>query len=133
MVDIILAAIVVLMIVTVIYRVVPNRDLGAKKPMLAFFPKYRNRVANPDSDDQVEQTMASLGFKKGKSRGGLTEYSRGSVIGDLSIKLSKVKVTYHPVINGKLSFTVEAAWVVAFDTGDHWQFTKELGDKLVSG
>ena len=133
MVDIILTAIVVLVILTVIYRVLPHRELGAKKPMLAFFPKYRNQVASPDSDDQVEQTMASLGFKKSKSRGGVTEYSRGSVVGDLSIKLSKVKVTFHPVSNGKLPFAVEAAWVVAFDTGDHWQFTKELGDKLESG
>ncbi|WP_095618684.1 hypothetical protein [Halovibrio salipaludis] len=132
MIDIILAAVVVLVIVTAIYRVLPHRELGDKKPSLAFFPKYQNQVPHPGSDDETEQIMSSLGFKKRRSLGGVTEYSRGSVIGDLSIQLSKVKVVFHPISNGMLPYTVEAAWVAAFDTGDHWQFTKELGDKLKS-
>ncbi|RUO34853.1 hypothetical protein [Aliidiomarina soli] len=124
--------IAVLVFTTILYKAMPYRELSATKPGFVFFPKYKHRVAKPDSDFHVEEVMSSLGFRKKESLNGITMYSRGSVLGDISIKLIKVNVTFTPMNDGSLEYTVEPAWVVAFDTGDHWLFSKELGDKLLS-
>lgn len=121
--------VVVLTLMTVLYKVAPHRELGQKKPRLAFFPKYKHKVLKPDSDYRVDEIMCSLGFKK-KGRGELSQYSRGSIVGDISVKQMKVKVSFYPSGDGSLLYAVEAAWVVAFDTGDHWLLTKALGDAL---
>lgn len=130
--EIVITVLALLAAVTALYKVLPHREIGSEQPVFAPFPKYKNKVPAPDSDNRVEEVMSSLGFKKKKDRGGLTKYSRGSIAGDMSIKLMKVNVTFCPVSDGKLPYSVEAAWVVAFDTGDHWKFTKELGDKLAN-
>jgi len=128
--EIVITVVAVLAAVTILYKVLPHRDLGQKKPMFALFPKYKNEVPKPNSDYRVEEVMSSLGFEKKKDKSGSMTYSRGSIVGDISIKLMKINVTFSPTNDGCLPYTVEAAWVVAFDTGDHWEFTKQLGDKL---
>ncbi|QCF24831.1 hypothetical protein [Hydrocarboniclastica marina] len=125
-----IVTIVIVAALTVLYKVMPHRELGSKRPKFSLFPKYRNKVPVPESDDHIEKVMSSLGFEKKKDRGGLSEYSRGFIAGDISIKLAKVKVIFYQSSEGKLPYTVEAAWIAAFDTGDHWKFAKELGDKL---
>lgn len=128
--EVFITVVAVVALVTALYKVAPHRELGQKKPMFALLPKYKNKVPKPDSDSRVEEVMYSLGFKKKKDQNGLTKYSRGSIAGDISIKLMKVNVTFSTASDGSLPYAVEAAWVAAFDTGDHWVFTKELGDKL---
>jgi len=130
--EIVITVVAVLAATTILYKVLPHRNLGQKKPILALFPKYKNEVPKPKSVYRVEEVMSSLGFEKKKDQGGSIKYSRGSIAGDISVKLMKINVTFSPISNGNLPYTVEAAWVVAFDTGDHWDFTKQLGDKIES-
>ena len=119
-----------IVIITLSYKLVPFRQAGPKKPRLAIFPKYKLMVNSNLNDVEREKILGELGFNKTKNSGSLTKYTRGSTLGDLSIKLSKVNITLNEMDNKKLEVTIQAGWVAAFDTGDHWQFITELGQKL---
>ena len=54
--------VIVVLGVTVIYRVLPFRALKARKPRLAFSPKYVVRVTK--SLAELELTLEKLEFKK---------------------------------------------------------------------
>ena len=131
MLDKILTAFMTVALATLIYKVLPFRKVGDKKPFLAFFPKYKIRVYHTLNNEELENKLSKFGFKKVNETKGLLKFSRGSVLGDLSIKLSKVSVSLHKIEEGVHDLTVQATWVAAFDTGDHWQLTKELGSRIV--
>ena len=42
----------------------------------------------------------------------------------------KIKCGISEPTNGKSTVTLEAGWMVAFDTGDFWTFLTELKHKL---
>jgi hypothetical protein len=44
--------------------------------------------------------------------------------------LAKVVIYLRKIANNEHEVTVQAGWIAAFDTGDHWKFTKELTDKI---
>lgn len=126
----IMIVVVALVVITSLYKVLPCRDLGAKKPFIAFFPKYKKSVKHSLSNNQLEEKLAEFGFKKVSDSEAFQRFSRGSVLGDLSIKLANVNIGLKEIAKDEHEITVQAGWVAAFDTGDHWRFTKELSEKI---
>ena len=126
----VISVVVVLLAITVLYKALPFRSLGTKKPFIAFFPKYKKNVIHSLSNEELEEKLANFGFKKNKESESFQKFTRGSVLGDISIKLAKVNVGLRRVAENEHEITVQAGWVAAFDTGDHWEFTKELSAKI---
>ena len=115
---------------TVIYRLLPFRSVSKSKPFLSIMPKYRTEVETNLSSSELELKLAQYGFKKSKVGSGIDYYDRGTLLGDFSAKLLKVKLGVSNPVNRKTTITLEAAWIVAFDTGDFWSFINELKTKL---
>ena len=126
----IVIVVVTLVIITVLYKILPYRDLGENKPFFALLPKYKNAVKHSLNNVEIEEKLKSFGFKKVKETESSKMFTRGSVLGDISIKLAKVDVCLRKISENEHELTVQAGWVAAFDTGDHWKFTKELSEKL---
>ncbi len=70
------------------------------------------------------------GFIKAGEKNGFTYFERGSWLGDFSIKLAKVRVGIKALQEGMAEITMEAGWVVAFDTGDFWTEMTKLSAAL---
>jgi len=128
----VLATVGVLFVATVSYRLLPFRNAGDRRPFLALVPKYKKRIVSSESDEALEEQLARYGFRKRKQSGATASFTRGSVLGDLSIELAKVDVGLSRLNDEALEITVQAGWVAAFDTGDHWELITELGRKLES-
>jgi hypothetical protein len=126
----ILATVVILVLVTVLYKLLPHRIAGKKKPFLALLPKYKKRVKHSLTRKQLEEKLAEFGFRKTGDSDSLIKFSRGSILGDISIKLAKVNVCLETIAEHEHEITVHAGWVAAFDTGDHWQFITELSERI---
>ena len=126
----VLVTIGVLFVTTVLYRLLPFRTAGDRRPFLALLPKYKKRIVSSESDQALEEKLARYGFRKTKQRGATASFTRGSVLGDLSIELAKVDVGLIRLNDKALEITVQAGWVAAFDTGDHWKLITELGRRL---
>jgi hypothetical protein len=116
--------------ITVLYKALPLREAGDRKPFIALLPKYKKRIECSFSNTQLEQKLSEYGFQKTKESDSKISFSRGSILGDISIKLAKVNVVIERLNGGECEVAVQAAWVVAFDTGDHWGFINELCEKL---
>lgn len=129
----VLLIVVFVALITLLYKVLPFREAGNTKPSLALFPKYRKLVQHSLSGTELEQKLSEFGFRKTKQKDSVSHFTRGSVLGDFSINLSKVNVALREVAPNEHELTVQAGWVAAFDTGDHWQFTTELASKLENG
>lgn len=127
---IVLMSIGVLIACTVVYKQLPHRAASPNKPLFAFFPKYKKRIKHTLTAQQIEERLAEFGFKKTAEQGDLMAFSRGSVLGDISVKLSKVAVGLEKIADNEHEITVHAGWVRAFDTGDHWQFITELSERI---
>jgi hypothetical protein len=125
-----LSVVVAVILITLSYKFLPFRESGDRKPRLAIFPKYKKLVNHSLSDAQLEERLSEFGFRKVKHADSVARYSRGSVLGDFSINLAKVDVGLREISPGVHEVTVQAGWVAAFDTGDHWQFITELASKL---
>ncbi len=128
--EIIIIVVVALVTITLLYKMLPYRSLGAKKPFIAFLPKYKITVRHSLSNAELESKLADHGFKKVKESESYQQFTRGSVLGDISIKLAKVNVGLRKLAENEHELTVQAGWIAAFDTGDHWKFTKELIEKI---
>jgi hypothetical protein len=128
----IIIVVVVLVVITGLYKVLPCRDLGTKKPFIAFLPKYKSNVKHSLSNAELEERLAGFGFKKIKEGESFQKFTRGSVLGDISIKLAKVNVGLRKINENEHEMTVQAGWIAAFDTGDYWEFTKELSENIAN-
>lgn len=126
----ILAVACVIVLTTALYKLLPFRRAEGKKPFLAFLPKYKKLVKHSLSRSQLDEKLSEYGFKKVKQESALGKFTRGSALGDISIKLTKVKVGLREISDNEHEITVQAGWVAAFDTGDYWQFITELSDKI---
>lgn len=85
--------------ITIIYKIIPYRNMGSKKPMISFLPKYRTQVMLPslvsnanNPLEELEKILSKYGFLKKSQNGELSKYSRGHILGDFSIKLAKVNL-----------------------------------------
>jgi len=128
--DYFLIVLAALAVFTLAYKFAPYRSAGEKKPVIALFPKYRKRIQVKYTPDELESRLTSCGFSKSGVNNKITYYYRGSLLGDFSIKLIKVKLGVSEPENGMSDITLEASWVVAFDTGDLWTFITEISNKL---
>jgi hypothetical protein len=127
---ILVTAVVLVLVITAVYRLMPYRIASGKKPSFTLLPKYRKTIDTSLDFEQLDKELEQYGFKKSKSDGGTDYYTRGSLLGDFSVNLMKVRLGVSKPENGKAELTLEASWVVAFDTGDFWSFISELGRKL---
>ena len=128
---------VVLIGITVLYKALPHRNLGVKKPIISFLPKYKAQVKLPSSilnaekpEKELEKILSKFGFTKKSQNGEIIKYTRGHILGDISIKLIKVNLLVSTPKNESTNISLEAGWVVAFDTGDFWKFLTELKEKI---
>jgi len=128
--DLIIIIVVALAGITAAYKLIPHRRVGYRKPLVALLPKYKKSIRLNISQEQVESKLATYGFKKSGSKDGFSYFERGSLLGDFSVKLIKVKLGVKEPHVGLSEVTLEASWVVAFDTGDFWTFITELANKL---
>ena len=126
----ILAAVIAVIFLTVGYRVAPFREADGSKPLFVFLPKYKKLVTHSKSNAELENELSRFGFEKVREDDAITYFTRGSVLGDFSINLAKVDVALREITPNQHELTVQAGWVAAFDTGDHWQFITELGREL---
>ena len=128
---------VTLAAITMLYKSLPHRSMGEKKPFISFFPKFKTIVKLPSSlldsenpEKELEAVLSKYGFTKKNKTNSITKYSRGHILGDISIKLAKVNLLVTEPESGSVEISIEAGWVVAFDTGDFWKFLTELKDKI---
>ena len=126
----ILSVVGILVIVTALYKLLPYRVAGTKKPFLALLPKYKKRVKHALTRQKLEERLAEFGFKKTREDDSLIRFSRGFVLGDISTRLAKVNVGLRTISDSEYEITVQSGWVVAFDTGDHWQLITELSERI---
>ena len=123
--------VVVIVVLKIAYAVKPHAEIPPKKPKLCWLPKYKLRlpvVERLGVEDDLSEALMQLGFRQT----GELQFSRGSGLGDFSIKIAKVIVTAESPLTNPLALRVEYGAVcgVAFDNGDLWKFCDELGEKL---
>ena len=75
--------------------------------------------------------MESFGFHQKKQKEDHYSFSRGSVLGDLSIKITRVNIEIEkPIKNDCKVFLSYGNFAPTFDTGDLWKFSRELKTKI---
>ena len=119
--------------ITVLYKMLPHRSLGGRKPFIAIMPKYKTLVTLPDellAIEKLSEKLGEYGFSLKSEADGNSKFTRGHILGDISIKLAKVNLNVIKPVGNQSEFTVEAGWVVGFDTGDFWKFLTELKQKI---
>ena len=128
-----------LVAITLLYKVLPHRSIGKKKPFVSILPKFKTTVklpatllASENPEKGLEEVLSEYGFIRKSKNNSVTKYSRGHVLGDFSIKLVKINLLVTEPKSGSAEFAIEAGWVAAFDTGDLWQFLTELKTKIES-
>ena len=72
----------------------------------------------------------NLVFNKTRTSAKESKYTRGSILIDIPIKLSKVNAGVRELAENEIELTIQAGWVAAFDTGDHWRFLSEMCEKV---
>lgn len=96
---------------------------------LAWLPKYQVNITLPLAilNAQrpwvvLDELLAPLGFRRGNEDYFPIEYRRGYLVGDFSRKLVGLKLNFHEIPNGchECKVSLEASWMVLFDTTDLW-------------
>ena len=98
-------------VITIIYKLLPFRNLGSKKPIISIFPKYKNTIKTKLNINQLEKELASFGFKKKNESDMKLKFSRGHALGDLSIKLIKVNLNATQIEDGIFEIK-NTSWLV---------------------
>ena len=136
-INLIIFVVIALLAITMLYKVLPHRRMSEKKPLISFFPKFKTKVKLPSQllesenpEKELENALSKYGFIKKSKDGSVTKYSRGHILGDFSIKLAKVNLLVTEPESCCTEISIEAGWVIAFDTGDFWKFLTELKDKI---
>ena len=134
-IEVIIIAAVAVGAITLVYQAIPCRELPEVRPGFSLLPKYRTSIDwdSPAPDPiAIEQKFAACGFQLVRSDDHAMHYQRGKLLGDFSVKVLKLKCTISIPDNGSSTLTVEAGWMIAFDSGDLWTFTSELKANLES-
>ncbi len=116
-----------LAVVFVIYRIRPASQFDAERPAFCLLPKFLVPMEIPEQIsgssnplDGLDQRLSPLGFRLERSSDDSATFKRGSVMGDISVKLSKVQLVFPLPLQGKVDVLVRYGFVAAFDTGDLW-------------
>lgn len=124
------AALFTLVILTITYQTIPYRLVSNRKPPIAILPKYKNNITTKLSISELEVQLKNHGFEKIGTKNNTIYFTRGALLGDFSVKVMKIKLGITPLGSYKFEITLQAGWLVAFDTGDFWTFIIELSKKL---
>ncbi len=117
------------------YKLKSPQPLPSSKPSFCFLPKFEGSISVPPINaettqptDFLAERLAEAGFSVAQRTDDELVFSRGSVLGDFSVKIAKVNMRFDLPIQPSTRFTIEYGAFAAFDTGDLWQFTQELKD-----
>ena len=117
-INLVVMIIAAVLITTILYKVLPFRNLSDTKPGFTLFPKYVVSFDKPVAD--IESALTQMKFRKTES----DTYTRGKVYGDFSAKSIKLAVQ---IDQGQGQIKVYAPFFgILFDTGDLWQVTTDI-------
>lgn len=120
----------------VAYRLKPPIQLPSHKPSFAWLPRYQFDVDASDwpKGDEVlpylRTRFEELGFRQSSETTTMVRFTRGSALGDFSVKIMKLDVDVTLPIETRATLAVHYGALAAFDTGDLWTFASELKAKL---
>ena len=130
----VLLIIVVLVALKMSYTAKASLPLPSTRPRFCLLPKYvvSLPLEGPDVEGDLSSRLALYGFQELRRDANAVVYSRGSAVGDFSIKIAKLVVTAtFPLSNpARLNIEYGVAFGCAFDTGDLWKFCRELTEKI---
>ena len=113
--------VIVIAALTLVYRLLPYRDLADTKPMIAFFPKYRLDISTVKD---IENNLVQAGFHT--IQNDRPDWYRGRNFGDFSVKLMKLRLR---ISEDRQSAVLATPFFgVVFDTGDLWTVGKQIVD-----
>ena len=104
-------------------------ELVSEVPLSILAP----RVNAPDGighRDRISRRLGDIGFTIQQETSQSIQFTRGHAKGDFAIELAKVDVTVSLPLETEATVIVEYGWVCLFDTGDLWEFAKELQRSL---
>ncbi|MGV7220290.1 MAG: hypothetical protein ACQ9MH_02045 [Nitrospinales bacterium] len=119
------------------YKLKPAGTLSKLKPSFCFLPKFKLSLTlssdimeakNPQK--RLINRLATFGFSILRESEDKLILNRGSALGDFSIKIAKINITFDLPLRSLTSIEVEYGSFAAFDTGDLWQFSQELKKSL---
>jgi hypothetical protein len=125
----------VLILQKIFYSAKSFVPLPDRKPLVCLLPKYF--LALPlniakATQDELESRLAMYGFRVNSADDNSVRFTRGSVLGDFSIKITKVNVIAALPLTDPVQLKVEYGVIFgcAFDTGDLWKFCRELTQQV---
>lgn len=119
-----------------LYRSKVAPELPASKPSFCLLPKFRatlrlppEMLSAPDPIAELGRRLAAFGFSQAAWDSRSLRFARGSLLGDFSIKIVKVNLTFALPLAAETAVEIAYGSFAAFDTGDLWQFATELKAK----
>lgn len=119
------------------YRQKSPTPLPARKPKIAFYPKYlvefdSNHLGVDISQHTliIKTVLANLGFEETDPGNNETAFRRGMERGDFSIKLALIFVRFPQNADGPPHFVIEYGWFAWFDTGDLWRLARDIKNQI---
>lgn len=139
-----------LIVAQLVYRWRRPVPLPTRTPGLCLLPKFVFSIPLevPDAEpaplgvgDSVEERrelalterMSQFGFVPSGSTPTTLAFTRGSLIGDLSVQLTRIRVVASRPLQDPVEARIEYARALSTlcDTGDLWRFCRDLSGKLV--
>ncbi len=119
------------------YKFKPASPLLSSKPSFCLLPKFKglidlrpNIAQAPQPAESLAEGLAESGFSVAARSDSELVLSRGSVLGDFSVKIAKANLRFEVPLQSPAAFIIEYGSFAAFDTGDLWQFAQELKSSL---
>ncbi len=113
--------------------------LPTQKPPFCFLPKYDVPINAPisvsgaaDPIAALDRVMRSLGFAQLSETENFVGFGRGSLLGDFSVRIAKVRVEFSLPLTSDLHCRVVYGSFAAFDTGDLWTLCSEIKNEIES-
>ncbi len=126
-----IGAIVLLKVSYTAKRFVP---LPPTKPAFCLLPKYTFTIPiqGTNAEADLAAILVQFGFREPQRDATAIVFTRGSALGDFSVKIAKLVVTASLPVSHPVELKIEYGVVVgcAFDTGDLWKFCNELIEKV---
>ncbi|MEK6237256.1 MAG: hypothetical protein N2C14_21305 [Planctomycetales bacterium] len=131
---IILAGLIVIFSGLIGYSAKGFTPLPATKPMICMLPKFivPLQIEGEDVLRELSARLARHGFRELRRDAGAVVFTRGSKLGEFSIKVMKLYVMAALPLSNPVQLRVVygAPFGVVFDTGDLWTFCRELIEKV---
>ena len=100
--------------VAISYKRNKPKELPKTKPSIAWLPKYHsvvrlseNVINTSSATDVLGKQLSFFGFKLVKDSSSELVFSRGSVLGDFSIKIAKVNLKFNKPLTNETKLAIE--------------------------